>query len=206
MKKTGFISLVACFVLSGCMTFNQGLKPIKPKYSPYSWNENVDTLTPKFVWSPYEDASDKQDFRYQLQILDGNVVRLFKDGIKDNYYVVDDPLLPSKEYQWAVRAAWTVNGKTEGESWNNKKYFYLSPILFGWGNKPYKINTPDEDEIADVSAKKIETIEPKMSPAQTTPSESDDFITLEKLHTLHDKGIISDAEYKKKKKEIIDRM
>ena len=223
MKTTGFISIIACIVLSGCMTFNQGLKPIKPQYSPYSWSEDVDTLTPKFVWSPYDDTSDKQDFRYQLRILDGNVVQLFKDGIKDNYYVVEEPLLPNKEYQWAVRAAWSANGKPEGESWNYKKYFYLTPVLFGWGNKPYKVYTPEEiayvppkpkvatdqpEEIivSDSSIKKIETIESKPLPTQATPSASDDFVTLEKLHSLHDKGIITDAEYKKKKQEIIDRM
>lgn len=221
MKKTNLISITACIVLSGCVSWNHGLEPIKPKYTAYSWNEKVDTLTPRFEWSPYEHALGKQEFRYQLQVLDGNVVRLFKDGIHDNYYVVDEPLLPNKEYQWAVRAAWTINGKTEGEDWNSKKYFYISPVLFGWGGKNYKINTPDAiaysgdapklEVAADQpktailvkdGAKKSETL----PLTQTTPPASDDFVKLEKLQSLHDKGIINDGEYSRKKKEIIDRM
>lgn len=225
MKKTSFISIIACVVLSGCATWNQGLEPIKPKYSAYSWNEKVDTLTPRFEWAPYEYALGKQEFRYQLQVLDGNVVRLFKDDIHDTYYVVDEPLLPNKEYQWAVRAAWSINGKTEVEAWNYKKYLYLSPVLFGWGGKNYKINTPDAVAysgdvpklgvaaeqpkaaiVVDDSAKKNETLEPKMPRTQTTPSASDDFVKLEKLQSLHNKGVINDEEYSRKKKEIINRM
>ena len=153
------------------------------------------------------------------------MVRLFKDGIHDNYYVVDEPLLPNKEYQWAVRAVWTINGKTEGEDWNSKKYFYISPVLFGWGAKTYKINTPvalaysgDAPKqgvaaeqpkatiVVEDGAKKNETPEPKMPLTQTTPLANDDFVKLEKLQSLHNKGVISDEEYSRKKKEIINRM
>jgi Short C-terminal domain len=225
MNKTGLVLITACIVLSGCVSWNRGLEPIQPKYSAYSWSEKVDTLKPRLEWSPYKNTSGKQDFRYQLQIIDGNVVRLFKDGIHDTYYVVDEPLLPNKVYQWAVRAAWTSDGKTEGERWNDKKYFYLSPVLFGWGSKPYLISTPDVVAyssveakqgvaveqpktaiVADDSAMKRTTLEPKTPPARTASSKSDDAVTLEKLNSLHIKGIINDEEYSRKKKEILDRM
>jgi len=71
-------------------------------------------------------------------------VRIFRDDIRETHYTVNDPLEPNKEYQWRVRAAWTVNGKTEGGQWNYKRYFYLSPVLFGWGSRNYNFTTPKQ--------------------------------------------------------------
>lgn len=220
MKKTCFISITACIVLSGCTTWNHGLEPIKPKYTAYSWNEKVDTLTPRFEWSQYEHALGKQEFRYQLQVLDGNVIRLFKDGIHDNYYVVDEPLLPNKEYQWAVRAAWTINGKTEGEDWNSKKYFYISPVLFGWGAKNYKINTPVALAYSgDVPKPGVVAEQPKIAsqqelapvPANTvsgTPTTIGETTSqkLRGLQALRKDGIITEDEFQKKKQQLLEKL
>lgn len=208
MKKTSLSLFTAtCLLsLSGCVTTPEGLEPIQPKYSAYSWVEKVDTLKPKFEWMPYESTLGKQNFRYQLRIIDGNVVRLFKDDIHDTYYVVEDPLLPNKVYQWDVRAAWTNNGKTEGESWSDKKYVYFAGIVFGAGTKPYTISTPNTATNSNASAK--QEVKPKDTLVQTrlSSTQRDDVGNLEKLSNLHKNGIISDEEYSRKKKEILDRM
>ena len=207
-------------MLSGCVSWNHGLEPIKPKYTAYSWNEKVNTLTPRFEWSPYEHTFGKQDFRYQLQVLDGNVVRLFKDGLHDTYYVIDEPLLPNKEYQWAVRAAWTNNGKTEGEDWNYKRYFYLSPILFGWGSKGYKINTPDAVAYSEAAPKTgVVAEQPKTAsqqelasaPAKTateTPTTMGETTSqkLRDLKALRKDGVITEDEFQKKKKQLLEKL
>ena len=215
LKILGYASAIACTLLSGCVTWNRGLEPVEPKYGAYSWSEKVDTLTPRLAWSPYKGDSGKQDFRYQLQIIDGNVVRLFKDGIHDTFYVVEESLQPNKEYQWHVRAAWTVNGKTEGEDWNSKGYFYLSPILFGWGGKNYTLKTPEkpvavaeQPKVAIVvdSDKKNDTLKSTIPLSTNETSVRDDSLQLEKIKSLKDRGIISDEDYNKKKAEILDRM
>jgi hypothetical protein len=137
------VGILAAALLSGCMTWNRGAEPTNPKYGSMSWSENVNSLTPRLEWMPNTVDSNKQGFRYQLQILDGNTVHLFKDDIHDPQYLVDQPLLPNREYQWMVRSAWTVNGRTEGNNWSDKKYFYISPILVGWGAKTYRFKTPN---------------------------------------------------------------
>jgi len=143
MKWFASISVCACMAMSGCISWNRGLEPISPSYG-LTWSAKVDTLRPKLEWAPYTDVSGKENFRYQLQIIDGNVVRIFRDDIRETHYTVNDPLEPNKEYQWRVRAAWTVNGKTEGGQWNYKRYFYLSPVLFGWGSRNYNFTTPKQ--------------------------------------------------------------
>jgi hypothetical protein len=142
MKKFASISVCVCIGISGCVSINRGLEPLSPSYGP-TWSAKVDTLTPKLEWEPYANASGKDNLRYQLQIIDGNVVRMFRDDIRETYYMVDSPLEPHKTYQWRVRPVWTVNGQTQGDQWNYKRYFFVTPVLFGWGNRNYNFTTPE---------------------------------------------------------------
>jgi hypothetical protein len=135
---------IACLLLAGCVTASEGLEPVNPSYGPYSWSTNVHSLTPRLEWVPYQDVAGKENIRYQLLINEGNVVQVRKDSIPDAYYLVEQPLKPNTEYQWRVRPIWTANGKAEGGQWNHKSYFYLSPVLFGWGSKTYKFTTPEK--------------------------------------------------------------
>jgi hypothetical protein len=122
---------------------NRGLEPINPLYG-LSNNAEVDSLKPRLEWTTYSDVSGKKNFRYQLQIIDGDVVKIFRDDIRESHYIVEEPLEPNKQYLWRVRAAWTVNGKTEGDDWNYKKQFLFTPIAFGWRNRNYYFTTPDK--------------------------------------------------------------
>jgi len=218
--KNALLAFLIAFVLSGCVAWNRGLEPTNPKYSPTSWTENVNSLTPRLEWMPYTNISDKQDFRYQLQILDGNVVRLFKDNIHEPQYIVEEALLPNREYQWQVRPAWTVNGKVEGGNWNDKKYFYISPVLFGWGSKTYKIRTPDiatsgalqpsasspASKISSTSPDASDTRESIVKQAKVTAVAPDNSERLKQLQRLKNSGVITEADYNAKKKEILNSM
>jgi len=139
--KTGFLFLSACFIMVGCVSWNRGLEPVNPSYG-LTWNSKVDTLTPTLKWKAYDDISGKEDVRYQLEIIDETTIILSKDDIRETYYTVDAQLDSNKEYQWRVRPVWQADGKTRRGQWNYRKYFFITPILFGWGSKNYNFTTP----------------------------------------------------------------
>lgn len=134
--------LALCMAMSGCIILNHGLEPISPYYGFTSLRANVHTLTPRLEWKPYSDASAKENFRYQLEILGGNGQRIFKDDLREPYYTVEDPLEPSKEYHWRVRAAWTVEGKPESTDWNYRQRILVTPVGGGWNSRSYSFITP----------------------------------------------------------------
>jgi hypothetical protein len=137
----GLLFLCTSFVLSSCMSWNRGLEPLSPPYG-LTWNSKVDTLTPTLKWKSYDDIAGKENVRYQLEILDGKTVFLTKDDIREPYYTVETQLESGKEYQWHVRPVWQSEGKTLRGQWNYKKYFFITPILFGLGGKNYNFTTP----------------------------------------------------------------
>jgi hypothetical protein len=75
--------------MSGCIILNHGLEPTSPYYGFTSLRANVLTLTPRLEWKPHSDASAKENFRYQLEILGGNGQRIFKDDLREPYYTVE---------------------------------------------------------------------------------------------------------------------
>jgi len=95
-------------------------------------------------WTPHSDASSKENFRYQLEIIGGSGLRIFKDDLREANYTVEDPLEPDKEYQSRVRAAWTVNGKTESSDWNYRTRVLITPVGGGWGSRNYSFTTPKQ--------------------------------------------------------------
>ena len=144
MKRFSIISVCACMAMSGCISVSRGLDPISPSYGLYSLRANVDTLKPRLEWTPHSDASSKENFRYQLEIIGGSGLRIFKDDLREANYTVEDPLEPNKEYQWRVRAAWTVNGKTESSDWNYRTRVLITPVGGGWGSRNYSFTTPKQ--------------------------------------------------------------
>jgi hypothetical protein len=129
--------------MAGCVSWNRGLEPLSPSYGLFC-NSKVDTLTPTLKWKSYDDISGKEDVRYQLEIMDGQTVFVSKDDIREPSYTIADPLESNKEYQWHVRPLWTSAGKTERGQWNHRNYFFITPILFGWGSKNYNFSTPEK--------------------------------------------------------------
>jgi hypothetical protein len=132
------------FLLAGCVTSHQGLEPVEPSYGVFSWSAQVRSLTPRLEWAADPEASRKQDLRYQVQIVDGNVVRAFKDGIRETFYVLDRPLEANKEYQWRVRPVWVADGKPAEGQWNEKGYVFFAVFVFGAGTKSYSFTTPEK--------------------------------------------------------------
>jgi hypothetical protein len=139
----GLLFLSMCFIMVGCVSWNRGLEPLNPAYG-LTWNSKVDTLTPTLRWKAYDDISGKEDIRYQLEILDETAIILSKDDIRETYYTVEAQLDSNKEYQWHVRPIWQAGGKTQRGQWNYRKYFFITPILFGWGSKSYNFTTPEK--------------------------------------------------------------
>ncbi len=141
--KMALLLICTWLLVAGCVSWNRGLEPINPSYG-LTWGSKVDTVTPTLKWKPYDDIAGKEDIRYQLEIMTDQAVILSEDNLRETYYTVDTQLESHKEYQWHVRPVWTIDGKTQRGQWNHKNYFFLTPILFGWGSKSYEFTTPEK--------------------------------------------------------------
>ena len=133
---------LVCTVISGCISWNRGLKPVQPSYG-LTWNADVDSVTPTLKWKPYEDLEGKQDIRYELEVFDGRVIYLAQNDIRETHYTIREALESNRKYQWHVRPVWTAGGRTQRGQWNSKGYFFLTPIIFGWGVEYYNFRTPE---------------------------------------------------------------
>lgn len=143
LSTSGLVVLMICSFMPGCMTWNSGLKPEYPSYG-FAWTSTVDSLTPTLRWKPYTDTAGKEDIRYQLEIIEGNIIIMSRDDIRDPFYTLDRRLDVNTQYLWHVRPLWTVGGNTQRGPWNHKGYFFLTPIIFGWGSSYYKFTTPEK--------------------------------------------------------------
>ena len=142
MKRIAIVSVCACMAMSGCIYISHGLDPIYPKYDLGNRNSRVNTLKPRLEWEAYTDVSGKENLRYQLEIISEKGQRIFKDDLRETYYAVEDPLEPDIDYQWRVRATWTVDGKPESSKWNYRTQLLLTPINWLWSGRTYVFTTP----------------------------------------------------------------
>jgi hypothetical protein len=144
MKRFAIASICACMAMSGCIYIAHGLDPISPSYNFSNRNARVNTLKPRLEWEAYSDVSGKENIKYQLEILSEKGRRIFKDGLQETSYTVEDPLEPDTDHQWRVRAVWTVDGKPDAGKWNYRTQMLFTPIGGAWGGRAYSFTTPKQ--------------------------------------------------------------
>jgi len=87
----------------------------------------VDSLQPTFQWQPFPRPADEfadriQDVTYELRIwtttqgLSGKL-RYSRDGLKLPSHKLEEPLEPSIQYLWSVRARFMIDGDLRVTEW-----------------------------------------------------------------------------------------
>lgn len=136
-----FVLCTLPLLLGGCISWNHGLKPLEPSYS-VGWSSSVPTLTPTFRWAAYPLREGEEHLRYHFQLVRERTIVLQRDDLPEPVFTVPSPLEPATSYTWSVRPIWQSGTQTRWGEWNGKHYFYLTPILIGWGGMHYAIATP----------------------------------------------------------------
>lgn len=135
------VALCLLPALCGCISWNHGLKPVEPAYG-LGWNSSVSSLTPTFRWEPRPLQSGEEDLHYHFQLVTERTIVLQRDDLREPSFTPPVPLKPATSYTWSVRPVWRNGELTHWGEWNGKHYFYLTPILLGWGGMNYAITTP----------------------------------------------------------------
>ena len=126
-------TLLALAILSGCSGVT--VVGLHPKYPPLEKKAfathcefvEVDSLQPTFQWQlfprPADDFADKvQDVTYELRIwtmIQGpsGKLRYSRDGLKMTSHKLEEPLEPSFQYLWSVRARFMIDGDMRVTEW-----------------------------------------------------------------------------------------
>lgn len=125
--------LLVLAILSGCGGVS--VVGLHPKYPPLEKKAfathcefvEVDSLQPTFQWEPFprpaDDFSDRiQYVTYELRIWTttqgpSGKLRYTRDGLKLPSHKLEEPLEPSIQYLWSVRARFMIDGDMRVTEW-----------------------------------------------------------------------------------------
>jgi len=120
-------------ILSGCGGVSVvGLHPVYPPlekkaFATHCEFAEVDSLQPTLIWQPFprpsDDFADKvKDVTYELRIwttIQGpsGKLRYSRDGLQLPSHKLEEPLEPSIQYLWSVRARFMIDGDMRVTEW-----------------------------------------------------------------------------------------
>ena len=101
--------------------------PRKKAFATHCEFVEMDSLQPTFQWQPFprpsDDFADKvQDVTYELRIWTtfqgpSGKLRYSRDGLKLPSHKLEEPLEPSIQYLWSVRARFMIDGDMRVTEW-----------------------------------------------------------------------------------------
>jgi hypothetical protein len=125
--------LFALAILSGCGGVTVvGLHPVYPPLEKKAFATHcefveVDSLQPTLQWQPFPRPSDDfaikvQDVTYELRIWTttqgpSGKLRYTRDGLILPSHKLEEPLEPSIQYLWSVRARFMIDGDLRVTEW-----------------------------------------------------------------------------------------
>ena len=125
--------LFAIFLLAGCGGVTvAGLRPVYPPleknfFAVFTNPVEVDSLQPTFRWQNFPRNDDPfvdkvQNVTYELRIwqpVPGSTgkLRYKRDGLELNSHTLEEPLEPSRQYYWSVRARFLIDGDLRVTEW-----------------------------------------------------------------------------------------
>ena len=127
------LTLLVCTLLSGCSGVpTVGLKPQHPPleksiFSLFTEFVPVDSLQPLLRWESFPDPDfpdpeKVQNVTYELRIWDGasgaaNKLKYARRGLTLPEHQLEQPLEPSTQYLWSVRARFLLAGHPRVTEW-----------------------------------------------------------------------------------------
>ncbi len=143
MKRLMFIVIIGLLGLTACTTFH-GVTVISPEVGhPYRPRE-VDNLQPTLQWK----SPSQGDETYDVVIFEVNTntgspymgkMIYHREGIKETYHKVEEPLEPDKGYYWSVR----VRQGDKISEWSHYDYHLYILIAYVRGkNLLFYFKTP----------------------------------------------------------------
>jgi len=128
------ISILLVFaILSGCggvsvVGLHPNYPPLEKKaFATHCEFVEVDSLQPTFQWQPFPRSADDfagriQDVTYELRIWTTTQgptgkLRYSRDGLKLPSHKLEEPLEPSIQYLWSVRARFMIDGDLRVTEW-----------------------------------------------------------------------------------------
>jgi hypothetical protein len=130
-RIAGMALIGVTFLAPGCVTWSQGLAPVRPRYG-----DVLEPDAPLLEWKPAAEPADET--RYDVAVFDASGANVYQvDDLSEPRHIVTAPLAPGK-YQWTVRPAFRRGDQWTRGAANARKYFYFAVVLFGWGTQPYE--------------------------------------------------------------------
>lgn len=124
------VTLVLLFLLTGCTTFNH-IEVDEPDVGFLT--EDVSTLNPKLSWKPLESYEGE----YDLIVFTRGVLKrwgksdparvvYYREGVKDNWHVVQKTLNKDYRYYWCVRKS----GDQSEEAWSKYNLYIFGGFFY----------------------------------------------------------------------------
>jgi hypothetical protein len=113
---------------TGCITTYTGPRLLSPSVPRGLSAPEVDSLQPTLTWDP----SDVPGTTYDLVVLERSPIPTkpyAREGLIQTSHRIEKPLLPGREYVWAVRA----KGRNTFGPWSSYNYFDFYVLWFTWG-------------------------------------------------------------------------
>jgi hypothetical protein len=161
-QQRNALLLITFILVAGCT--NVPVIGLQPEYPPYErgsfslWAEfvEVESLQPTLRWQQYPTMDGRgweiqgkrdqiQDVRYELRVwttVDNYMGTLVysRSGLDLPYHEIEQPLEPATQYQWTVRAWFSLDGRVHATEWG-----LTSHLLRGYtvpNPSCYRFSTP----------------------------------------------------------------
>lgn len=119
--------------LSGCITWSQGLAPVRPRYG-----DAVKQGAPLLEWKAATEPADET--RYELTVFDTAEAAVYQaSDLTETSHTIGATLAPGR-YHWTVRPLYRRGEQWVPGPWNARKYFLFAVVFFQWGSQPYEFH------------------------------------------------------------------
>lgn len=154
IKKFVLITFPLFILLSGCVKFPSGIRPIYPPSTYLGKPIVIDSLQPTFEWKAYSISNKDENLRYDLMVFEaekkggGQLIIYEAKELVETQHKIPMQLKPSYLYGWRLKPKYLKEGKQIEGEWNSFGHIGgIPPFLIGWRfNIPYLFKTPPNNK------------------------------------------------------------